>query len=267
MDHALTFANMPAAGYTTGQLHPNSIGRVYNDPGHAATVAAAKTEISTYVCPAVPVQFSQRSPDGFGAFDYMFIAVSDVEDGSAGATDPVGTRPSNAARRIAMTIQGMLTCEGRTIAKVTDGASNTILVIEDAGRAHPSAGQWASLSSRPSPVNEGPQWSGGASNGRRMYAWADPDTVTNGFSGPSNALAPAGKVIAVNQNNAPLGGPPTCLWTVNNCGPNDEPFSFHGGGVNTLMGDGSVRFILNSAPPMTLKYLAGATDGQVVSLD
>jgi prepilin-type N-terminal cleavage/methylation domain-containing protein/prepilin-type processing-associated H-X9-DG protein len=267
MDHTLIFANMAAAGYNTSQLHPKSIGRIYNDAASATTIAAAKTQITVFVCPSTPVDFGTRSPDGYGAWDYMFIAVSDLEDGSAGATSPIGTRPTTSARRIQMTVQGMLTCEGRTIAQVSDGSSNTILCIEDAGRAHPTAGAWGSLSSRPSPNGEGPAWSGGASGGRRMYAWADPDASTNGLSGPSNALAPASRVSQINAYATPFGGPPECRWSQNNCGPNDEPFSFHTGGANCLMGDGSVRFMNQTIPAMTLKYLAGATDGQIVTLD
>ena len=97
-----------------------------------------------------------------------------------------------------------------------------------------------------------------------MYAWADPDSGTNGFSGPSNALAPASRVIGINQNKTPLGGPASCLWTTNNCGPNDEPFSWHAGGVNALMGDGSVRFISENIDALTLKWLTGASDGVVL---
>ena len=149
-----------------------------------------------------------------------------------------------------------------------DGSSQTILCIEDAGRAHPSAGTFASLSSRPSPIAADPvAWSGGSSGGRRMYAWADPDSVANGLSGPSNAIAPGSRLAKINQNATPVGGPATCLWANNNCGPNDEPFSFHVGGVNCLMGDGSVRFIRDSIDALTLKWLSGSTDGRTFNLD
>ena len=102
-------------------------------------------------------------------------------------------------------------------------------------------------------------------NARRVYAWADPDAFGNGFSGPSNDTA--NKVAKINNNASPTGGPSSCLWSVNNCGPNDEPFSFHGGGVNATMGDGSVRFIKETVSPIILKYAIGATDGKIVSLD
>ena len=49
--------------------------------------------------------------------------------------------------------------------------------------------------------------------------------------------------------------------------PNDEPFSYHSGGLNAVMGDGSVRFIRDGIDFRVLKYSVGATDGRVVSLD
>jgi prepilin-type N-terminal cleavage/methylation domain-containing protein/prepilin-type processing-associated H-X9-DG protein len=274
MDQSLTFAQMSTApyNYTTTALHPNSTGAVYNDANFPDTVAAAKTFIPTFLCPSTPVDHGARSTDGYGVWDYMFISVSDVEDGDPNPNGhtltPVGTRPTVSARRLEMQKHGALSCEdkpGSGFKRLVDGTSNTFLCIEDAGRAHPTAGIFASLSSRPSPIpTEGPQWSGGASGGRRMYAWADPDSGTNGFSGPSNAIAPASRVVGINQNKTPLGGPASCLWTQNNCGPNDEPFSWHSGGVNAVLADGSVRFISENIDALTLKWLTAANDGRTI---
>ena len=97
-----------------------------------------------------------------------------------------------------------------------------------------------------------------------MYAWADPDSVTNGLSGPSNAIAPGSRLMKVNQYKAPIGGPAECRWANNNCGPNDEPFSFHNGGVNAVMGDGSVRFVSDELDWRVLKSLAASQDGLVI---
>jgi prepilin-type N-terminal cleavage/methylation domain-containing protein len=266
----------PPSGATTGTtstgaiLNANSTGRVYNDPN--ATQAhrdAYKTKIEAFVCPSTPI--GVRGPDGYGGWDYMFIAVSDVEDGSAGATDPIGTRPTASARRTAMTISGFLSCDkGWGFGRITDGTSNTFCCIEDASRAHPSIGTYGSYSSRPSPITEGVDWqatAGGsvtAGGGRRMYTWADPDAGANGFSGPSNATGGTSRVIAINQNKTPAGGPTTCKWSTNNCGPNDEPFSFHVGGCHALMGDGAVRFISENIDSLTLKWLTGCQDGRVI---
>jgi prepilin-type N-terminal cleavage/methylation domain-containing protein/prepilin-type processing-associated H-X9-DG protein len=266
MDHQLTYSAMSTktTPYTVSLLHPDSMGAVYNDPDYPNTVAAAKTSINSFLCPSTPVATGQRNPDGFGAWDYMFCATCDVEDGTvAGATDPLGTRPTTTARRIAMSQKGALSCDKNWgFGAIVDGTSNTILCAEDAGRAHPNAGVFASLSSRPSPISEGPAWSGGAANGRRMYAWADPDAGANGVSGPSNSLA--SKVLSINNFKTPLGGPADCRWTNNNCGPNDEIFSFHTGGAHVVLADGSVRFLSENLDWLVLKRLVGSQDGFVV---
>jgi len=267
MEHNLSRDQMTTktTPYTMTTVHANARGAVYHDPDFPNTVLAAKAKIATFVCPSTPIAQEARAPDGYGAWDYMFISVTDVEE-EAGQTVAQGSRPTDSARRVQMTRQGCLTCEkGGGFAQIADGSSNTLLCIEDAGRAHPSAGMFASLSTRPAPIQaDSVAWTGGATGGRRMYAWADPDSVTNGLSGPSNALSPASRVLKINNYKTPMGGPPECRWSQNNCGPNDEPFSFHPGGVNAVMGDGSVRFISDSIDWLTLKSIAGSADGRIV---
>lgn len=50
------------------------------------------------------------------------------------------------------------------------------------------------------------------------------------------------------------------------CSNNLKQIRFHPGGVNCVFGDGSVRFLRDNIDALTLKWLAGATDGQVVRL-
>jgi prepilin-type processing-associated H-X9-DG protein len=108
--------------------------------------------------------------------------------------------------------------------------------------------------------------SGGSMTGRRAYAWADADAAANGVSGPSNAISPGSRIAKVNNYSTPTGGPPECRWSVNNCGPNDEPFAFHTGGVNATLGDGSVRFITQGIDAIVLKNLSGANDGKIEAM-
>ena len=262
MNTLMNRATMISAGYDVTNMHPNAIGAVYHDPAFPETVEAAKTPIPTYVCPSTPIGQTQRAPDGYGAWDYMFISVTDLEEETGQATEQ-GSRPTSSARRVLMTRQGCLSCEPSWgFQSVIDGTTSTILCIEDAGRAHPNAGLYGSLSTRPAVISaDTVAWSGGTSGGRRMYAWADPDSGTNGLSGPSNALG--SRVARVNNYRTPLGGPSDCRWSQNNCGPNDEPFSFHIGGVNACLADGSVRFINESVDWRVLKAQAGSQDGVI----
>jgi prepilin-type processing-associated H-X9-DG protein len=248
----------------------------YNDPRQPSGAAAAKTHIKTYVCPTTPLKPAARDPvHGYGVFDYMFIAITDVDQRDGSATYKARTSTSDAGY-FGQVQQGMLSCDsGHGFRNVTDGTSNTILIFEDAGRSLGTVAKLGAYSSRNSPVpnpidpTEGMSGAGATfANGRRVHAWADPDCVTNGFSGPSNAAMPQSNRLAkVNNHATPFGGPPICPWITNNCGPNDEPFSFHSGGLNACLGDGSVRFIQQNMDALVLKALVGAGDGYAVPVE
>jgi prepilin-type N-terminal cleavage/methylation domain-containing protein len=260
---------------TTGALlHPRTKGFSYDDGRFPSGQVAARTQIPTYVCPSTPLDGATRDPlYALGGFDYMFPSVSDIE------TDPAQTatylaRAANSGtpnRRVVMSVLGMLDCDSSRMASTTDGLSNTVLCIEDAGRANPSVSKFGAVSERTSPtlasnIQFPVAWSGGADIGRKMWAWADPDAVSNGYSGPSNAIAPGSRQAQFLNYDAPIGGPTTCPWSLNNCGPNDEPFSFHGPGVNSTFGDGSVRFLSKTTDTLTTKWMIGRNDGITYAL-
>lgn len=244
-------------------LHRGAKGIAYDDASHPQSQIAAKTNIPTYICPSTPIAGSLRDPNLYGAFDYMFIDLTDIMEDRTSPLYGQRTVPTGSDLWRQQVRNGMLTPEGGKLAGVIDGTSYTILCIEDAGRAHPDIPRFGSFSTRKSPsynqadpinMSNGP-------HGRRMYAWADADAVTNGLSGPSNSLV--NKIARVNNHAIPIGGPPECLWSRNNCGPNDEPFSFHSGGVSVVMGDGSVKMMSESIDAIALKFLAAAQDGNI----
>jgi prepilin-type N-terminal cleavage/methylation domain-containing protein/prepilin-type processing-associated H-X9-DG protein len=132
-----------------------------------------------------------------------------------------------------------------------------------------------------------------ASGARAMNRWAEPDTGS-GVSGPSNNLNMTNPSASqslnnvyftqvINNNALPLGGPiisgmtttgyppPSasavppgtahCPWTINNCGPNDEPFSFHGNGCNWVFGDGSVHYLAGNVDPVVCRFIVTPNEG------
>lgn len=251
---------------TGALLHRNTRGRSYDDPAHPSGQMAAQTQISTYVCPSTPLDAGTRDPvHRLGGWDYMFVDLSDIDHRPTSAT--FGARTPGSDPQIGeMRMQGMLDCESSKMANTTDGTSNTLMCIEDAGRAHPSVARFGALSARTGPVAAPAfptDWMGGTAIGRKMWAWADPDAVTNGYSGPSNAIAPASRRARINNYDTVIGGPPECRWTVNNCGPNDEPYAWHGSGANAVFGDGAVRLLSNNTDGLIVKWMVGRSDAQI----
>jgi prepilin-type N-terminal cleavage/methylation domain-containing protein/prepilin-type processing-associated H-X9-DG protein len=257
-------------------LHPKSRGRAYDDPAQPGGITAAQTLIKTYICPSTPIAGDARDPQhSTKGIDYMAAALSDIRTGPTATTVNNTTTGFGARGTIADAVFGAMNCDGRKIVNLQDGSSNTLLLIEDAGRAHPqlqtfgasaSNNRFSAMLNPPANFAMTLPFSGA----RRVFAWIDADAATNGISGPSNALpaTPAARQAKINNYATPLGGlTGVCPWSTNNCGPNDEPFSFHSGGCMAVMADGSVRFLRDSIDPVTLKFITGAEDGQIVNLD
>jgi|GEM_PF-2272122 len=127
--------------------------------------------------------------------------------------------------------------------EITDGASNTILVTECAGRPrHWRVGQAGPEPTQAHHVGGGP-WTGG-SNG--LVIQGSP------FDGGS---------LVVTQT---LGEPGPCAL---NCTNNFQVYSFHTGGALAVFADGSVHFLKAGMSIRVLARLATRAGGEVVSAD
>ena len=189
-------------------------------------IAASKQAIPVYTCPSEAYRGTPIDPDGFGVADYAATLYTDID-------------PSTGQRNKALRADGTLTHQWNRIATVVDGLSNTFLVAEDAGRD-----QRIQVGNVYVDPVDGQK--------RRDWRWAEPDTSGIGLS----------KII--NNNSTPMGGPPSCLWNVNNCGVFEEIFSFHTGGAHALLGDGSVRFLSENLNYVILRALVTSKGGEVV---
>ena len=226
----------------------------YNDSAYANNQVAARSKIEAFLCPSNGVYTADK--DGFGTADYFSTAYTDILEAGATCTGTMqgayrckSTTTNRGSRR-----DGMLALGGTKGGLVTDGLSNTVAIIESAGKD----GQVYNNSYVNPPVQGSIVGGCGAAGILRCpNRWAEPDNGS-GVSGP-----PAG-VGVINQNKIPQGGPATCPWSTNNCGPNDEPFSFHVGGVHALLGDGSVKFLSENMDTQNVRKLVSRADGEVL---
>ena len=241
----------------------------YSNSVNSTNKAAASTKIAMFLCPSNSL--TQPEPTllgGFGQTDYMPVAYTDL--------DPItGVRnkhlnPGTATATLGATQDSMLGLYGNKISDCMDGTSNTIMVFEDAGRysVNPATGKLIignySLALTIGTTNgwDALVMCGTAGNNTCPNRWADGDNG-NGVSGSPNAILTGIPEGIINQNRSPLGGPTTCPWTSNNCGPNDEPFSQHSGGCHAALGDGSVRFLSENLNVQIVRSLCDRRDGKV----
>src|SRR5262245_65610736 len=220
-----------------------------------------KVNLPGYICPSNSL--TQADSLGYGFTDYMPIAYTDINPDPLSATYlqrfKSGGGVLNADRA---------GCLGfcRKVGQTTDGLSNTCMVIEDANRPTQTGGHYDQKAVTQGFANAGwlasfdatqlfasadlpPGTALGGGSFGAPNRWADPDNGS-GVSGPptqdpSNMTYYQGGTLTQVLNNwkTPLGGPAACPWAINNCGPNDEPFGPHPGGVMALFGDGRVRFL------------------------
>jgi prepilin-type N-terminal cleavage/methylation domain-containing protein/prepilin-type processing-associated H-X9-DG protein len=256
-----------------------------------SNASICQRDITTYLCPTNPY-LSSKDPAGFGNLDYFATVYTDISDGTKGGA-AAGNRDSKNYR-----MEGALSVidgshkttskttpadfvdgakiTGVSMASISDGTSNTIAVIEDAGRICPRSGSPAyggtegsyAETANPSVLGADDVAATTGSAGflaRAVWRWADPDAGGSGISGPTTNGTSAtaqytGRVI--NQNNYPIGGPSAFPWTTNNYGLNDEPFSFHQGGCNVVMMDGSVKFLEETLHPVVMRYMVTRSEAK-----
>ena len=258
--------------------------------------AVAKNAINTYLCPTNPYRPSSGlDSKGYGYVDYMPIGYVDINTNPTPAVgeyvrlgNGVNTAPGYVKTPGALAIKSLsrnLTSStdpsgsptgftgkaGPAPGEIIDGLSKTIAIMEDVGRSE----------TYPNYNYIDPQGAAGdaslnPSNGlyyRASHRWAEPDSA-NGVSGPPGAVYAANGTINIGGNNetmvnnssTPQGGPSWCPWSTKNCGPNDEPYSLHGNGVNTLFMDGHVSYITTDIAPLALRRLLTPTE-QLPTLD
>jgi prepilin-type N-terminal cleavage/methylation domain-containing protein/prepilin-type processing-associated H-X9-DG protein len=207
----------------------------YDPANEAARTAAVKT----FLCPSAnggrvggsAVPGVPGSPFAGAAWDYTNVSVVALPLLEyLGYPDP-GSYPS--------IWRGVMSSTGSTVAQITDGLSNTLLVTEDANRPE----YWVKGRRV---TDRFPPFGGGDTPGTVTGGlWADHQ---KGFG--IEGTSPDGHALigecAINCSNA------------------YEVYAFHPGGANAAMADGSVRFLRETISIRTLAALTTRAGGEVV---
>jgi prepilin-type N-terminal cleavage/methylation domain-containing protein/prepilin-type processing-associated H-X9-DG protein len=241
----------------------------YNDAS-GGNYTGSSPAMSIFVCPSTPRPQTRDTafadPNGspyevsqgaaYGYMDYAPSVYTDINVvGGSLATGGVGATLIVPYRNKLLAAKGMLK-DGKTlISEVTDGLSNTIAIIECAGRDERFVSQYFEGMY---PVVRGQGPAGGPTARHRFWRWADPGSAFGTSGQPNNKGMPT---------NEGTPWPTTTATAGNQAGPNEEPYSFHTGGVNALFGDGSVHFIKDSINLVAFRSLFTISGGETISSD
>jgi len=241
----------------------------YNDAS-GGNFTGSSPALGVFVCPSSPRSstrdtaaadpnaspYEQTQPAGYGYMDYAPSVYTDinVQNGMLNIGG-VGATPIVPYRNKLVAAKGLLKDSKTAISEVTDGLSNTIAILECAGRDERFVSQFFEGQY---PVVRGQGPAGGPNARHRFWRWADPGSAFGTSGQPNN------KSLPTNEGSA---WPSTAATAGNQAGPNEEPYSYHPGGINALFGDGSVRFVKDSVNLVAFRGILTIAGGDVVSAD
>jgi prepilin-type processing-associated H-X9-DG protein len=256
-----------------------AVGCGVNDPlGVVMNLTISQTRLSAFLCPsAIPPAWNSDNHPGQATGNSYFASTGAGLEFGSGLVYPSG--PANGLF--------MLVSPAFSIASVTDGTSNTIAFgewkIGDGNTSINSipsdvafVGQYPAGVTRNTPQMEMPampataflnwvkacatSFTTTARENQSSDLGADWSFAMNSFTLGSCLLAPNPPYpncsVNANKTNAGFGSPG--MFTLS---------SFHSGGANVLMADGSVRFLKNSTSLTTVWSLGTIAQGEIVSAD
>jgi prepilin-type N-terminal cleavage/methylation domain-containing protein/prepilin-type processing-associated H-X9-DG protein len=200
--------------------------------------------IPTLICPSAPIAVSRLGFNAAGLnggpSDYCaFINIAATNPFlTAAPSSPYFNQTSPGASDVYPGFFGLNLF--RRVGEIVDGTSNTLMLVECAGRTqHWEVGRRVNTTP-PSTVN-------------MTGTWANPriGIISNGCD-PSRPFPPTTGTV-----NGPAGV---------NCTNFSEIYAFHPGGANVVLGDGSVRLLNSQTPIYIVTALRTRSYGEVITL-
>ncbi|MDY3551560.1 DUF1559 domain-containing protein [Gemmata sp. JC717] len=226
-------------------IEQNALANLINmqvDGYAVSNFTAFTTPIKTFMCPAAPLEPTIVYNTPSGKYATLPSGVTQIRMGRtdyAVASGAGGTwvTASIGTQNIPTNVAGILEYNKQTaVTAVTDGTSNTLLMVEDAGRPFRYGRGGAKIGAD----RDG----NGAAGG-----WGDQDSWF-GINGSDPAAGTQGSgPAAVNGSS------------------DNEIYGFHTGGAHAVMGDGSVRFLKDSTTLAVIASLHSRAGGEVLPND
>ncbi len=216
---------------------------------------ASNVSIKTYLCPASPVPKTAPAPfAGSNVSSNHYVGISGAVPGLIPGFNEARVSYPNASNPNCCT-GGILSGGGTlfpgsqvVLSTIADGTSNTMLVSEQNDFLQLTNGSRVA-------------WGAGLLHGFMIGHFRSPNvTLPNLQTNDNRAFQMTTIRYAVNQKRGwtqNCGGTGVC----DNMGTNIPLNSAHTGGVNALMGDGSIRFVRDSTTLQILAQLATRDDG------
>jgi len=271
-------ANARLLSYLEGGTLSNALNfnYEYNDAS-GGNFTGASAVLSVFVCPSAVRSggtrdtvssdpnasvYEKAQGQGYGYTDYAPSIYTDINVLNGGlATGGLGATPIVPYRNKLLAAKGLLKDGRTTIAEDVDGTSNTVAFLECAGRDERFVSQYfeqyfSGLNGPAIVRGAGP--AGGPAARHRYWRWADPGNAFGTSGQPNNLGQPT---------NEGTPWPTTAVSAGNQAGQNEEPYSYHSGGINALFGDGSVRFVKSTINLVAFRSILTLNGGEVVSSD
>jgi prepilin-type processing-associated H-X9-DG protein len=220
-----------------------------------ANLPAVRTQLPLFNCPSTPNQ--PRTDIGTGVIpgpngvsSGATYPIVKAACGDYSAVNAIKNFVGNACFQLPADLDkddpllagGMTYDQITPIVWFTDGASNTILVAEDAGRSN----YYSNNNSTPYFLNPvGPESKEGG--------WTDP----NGCFAIDGSSSVDGSICTTPQEV-----PTSCAM---NCSNNSELYSFHPSGCNVVFADGSVHFLRKSMSTCVLAALTTRAGNETIT--
>jgi prepilin-type N-terminal cleavage/methylation domain-containing protein/prepilin-type processing-associated H-X9-DG protein len=243
------FTSLPRVSWTIPTLpyiEQDNLGRNYDVSSNwdsLTNLPLTSLQVKIFQCPSAPNSTRKDGDPQLNVWD--LVAVTDYAAATGVAAYATNVNTTGVVQ------PGILQKNARVkIADVTDGLSNTILIVESAGRPQ-SYRNRVPYGSVPAQKVNGGGWARPASD--LTFATSTPDGVS--FPGTCAVNCTNGFDYPV-YNMRPFGTEGTA-----------EPYAFHTGVCNVLMGDGSVRPVGAGITAATFAALITRDGGEVIGPD